>query len=122
LNVDPSFEDHYASFQRLFVDMTRCVLNNKQLISFYEEINDMYFLRKVDKEDESYVFPWTTQIKKVLDANAKYKDFDDQIFDNLKNDIQESREFVTNFSETQEIYDFTQEWNAKMKNSLSKLC
>lgn len=44
------------------------------------------------------------------------KDFLNRILARVKHDIAESREFVANFSETQEIHDFAEEWRKKIKN------
>ena len=39
----------------------------------------------------------------------------ENVFENLKRDIADSREFVAQFTQTQEIYDFVQDWKRQRK-------
>jgi hypothetical protein len=39
VNVTPTFEDHFASFTRLFNSVERAILRNPNINEFYEQIN-----------------------------------------------------------------------------------
>lgn len=114
--MTPNFEDHFASFLKLFNGTERAVLRNQNINEFYEQINEMYFLRNVTRSGQVIYFPWSEQINKVLQNNSKYEEFHTKILDSIQNDISESREFIANFHETQEINDFAIEWQKRIKN------
>lgn len=116
MNVAPTFEDHYASFIRLFNETERAILRNPNVNEFYEQINEMYFLRHITKAGQITYFPWADQITRVLQDNPNYEGFHMKILESIQNDINESREFISNFHETQEINDFAIEWQRKIKN------
>lgn len=52
---------------------------------------------------------------KRMEEDAILRNFLSRILERVQHDIAESREFVANFQETQEIHDFAQEWK-KMNN------
>ena len=150
VNVTPTFEEHFASFTRLFNSVERGILRNPTINEFYEQINDMYFLRNVNKNGQVVIYPWAEQVSRINseyleteyhkqdlnfekwkpeqdkgESNTKktqeeyhqpQRDFMGRILERVQHDINEGREFVANFYETQEIHDFAEEWKKKNKN------
>jgi len=145
VNVVPTFEEHFASFTRLFNSVERGILKNPTINEFYEVINEMYFLRVVSRKGKAIYFPWKENVARISSENLEVeyhkldldfekwkpaeekrisesprkfrkeeeeapKDFLNRILVRVKHDISESREFVANFYETQEIHDFAEEW------------
>jgi hypothetical protein len=76
----------------------------------------MYFLRNLNKAGKPVYFPWVEQITRVLQDNPKYEEFHVKVLESIQVDIGESRDFIANFHETQEIHDFAEEWKKKIKN------
>lgn len=151
VNVTPTFEEHFASFTRLFNSVDRSITKNPTINEFYEFINELYFLRNMNRKGQTVYFDWKEHISRISKENleveyhrlpldfekwkseeekqfinskrndseeAPPRDFITRILARVKYDISESREFVANFNETQEIHDFSEEWKRKI-NSIS---
>ena len=71
VNVMPTFEDHFASFTRLFNSVERSILKNPTINEFYELINEMYFLRSINKKGQAVYFPWKEHVVRISSENLE---------------------------------------------------
>ena len=71
VNVNPTFEEHFASFTRLFNSVERGILKNPTINEFFEQINEMLFLRKLDMKGQTVYFPWKENVSRISSENLE---------------------------------------------------
>ena len=105
LGTDPSFEEHYTSFLSIFENMDKVVYNNQNLIDFVYQLQGLFYRPR--RWNHKTIFYRYALYLYNFRSITNYRE---NVFENLKRDIADSREFVAQFTQTQEIYDFVQDW------------
>lgn len=93
--MTPTFEEHFASFTRLFTSVERSILKNPKINEFYEQINEMFFLRSVNKSGQVIYYPWAEQVSRIsmehLEVEYHKLDIDFEKW-KPKNELENSKE------------------------------
>jgi hypothetical protein len=97
-------------FITLFDNLEKSIYNNKKIIDFINSVNQLFFFRK-EWNYKSII----NMMKHILGMNGSHKANHNQIFNNVKGDIDKSKDFVDQFNNMQEIFDFTEDWKVTKK-------
>jgi hypothetical protein len=99
--------------------MEESVFKNQFLIFYMQDLTEIFFWedKKSNPPGSSMIRRSITQIESTVLNNLKYKEFDKRISEQLQQDFLKVKEQLEFYSEVQEIYDFTYDWNQKRKQS-----
>lgn len=108
LDSVPTMEDHWASFEKAFDNMEQVVFRNQALQNFVHDLNDLFFFKS-----SPYTRGIFEHMQAVVQMNAGYQLHHQQIFEALRGDTRDCREFIESLAPLQEIHDFCLNWNSQ---------
>jgi len=114
LDSDPSIEEHVRNFDTIFKSMENSIFKNSFLSFFLTDLPEMFYVQPriaVSHMAQLNMRRTVLEMEKMIGENQEYQEFQVAINSQLQTDIQQLREQLELYSDVQQVFDFTQEWN-----------
>jgi hypothetical protein len=113
LDTDPSPPEHRQNFARIFKQMEDSIFKFNKLLFFLHDLPEMFYQDAKIRVNHFAALNLTRMIgdmETAVYSDKVYKEDSDIIFRQLDKDIDIMNEYKEMYSDVQEVYDFTQEW------------